>query len=115
MGPGKILRNAIEDDRIFSMSSGDRPVPGKTTLAAIIAQTTGSKFVPHSAVTAGVKEIKELAARAKDDLKYAGTGTILFLDEIHRFNKSQQDYLLPHVERGTSYLSEQRPKTRASK
>jgi putative ATPase len=104
IGPGRILRNAIRDDRLFSMLFWGPPGTGKTTLATIIAQATGSKFVPFSAVTAGVKEIKEIAARARDDLKYAGTRTILFLDEIHRFNKSQQDYLLPHVERGTLIL-----------
>jgi putative ATPase len=104
VGPGKILRNAIEEDRIFSMLFWGPPGTGKTTLAAIIAQRSGSKFVPYSAVTAGVKDIKELAVRAKEDLKYAGSRTILFLDEIHRFNRSQQDYLLPHVERGTLIL-----------
>ncbi len=104
VGPGKILRNAIEEDRIFSMLFWGPPGTGKTTLAAIIAQRSGSRFVPYSAVTVGVKEIKELAAHAKDDLKYSGAKTILFLDEIHRFNRSQQDYLLPHVERGTLIL-----------
>jgi putative ATPase len=104
VGPGRILRNAIEEDRIFSMLFWGPPGTGKTTLAAIIAQRSGSRFVPYSAVTAGVKDIKELAVRAKEDLKYAGCRTILFLDEIHRFNRSQQDYLLPHVERGTLIL-----------
>jgi putative ATPase len=104
VGPGKILRNAIEEDRIFSMLFWGPPGTGKTTLAAIIAHRSGSTFVPYSAVTVGVKEIRELAAHAKDDLKYSGTRTILFLDEIHRFNRSQQDYLLPHVEHGTLVL-----------
>jgi len=101
VGPGKMLRRAIEEDRIFSMLFWGPPGTGKTTLAQIIAHRSRSRFMPYSAVTAGVKEIREVAARAKEDLKYSGTKTILFLDEIHRFNKAQQDYLLPHVEHGT--------------
>jgi putative ATPase len=104
LGPGKILRMAIEDDRLFSMLFWGPPGSGKTTLARIIAHKSRSLFVPYSAVTAGVKEIKEVASRAKEDLKRSGARTILFLDEIHRFNKSQQDYLLPHVEHGTVIL-----------
>jgi putative ATPase len=104
VGPGKILRRAIEEDRLFSMLFWGPPGTGKTTLAQIVAHRSRSRFVPYSAVTAGVKEIREVAARAKEDLKYSGTRTILFLDEIHRFNKSQQDYLLPHVEDGTLVL-----------
>jgi len=104
LGEGTILRRAIEEDRIFSMVFWGPPGTGKTTLAQIIARRSRSIFVPYSAVTVGVKEIKELAAKARDDLKYSGTKTILFLDEIHRFNKTQQDYLLPHVEHGTMIL-----------
>jgi putative ATPase len=104
VGQGKVLRRAIEEDRPFSMLFWGPPGTGKTTLAQIIAHRSRSRFVPYSAVTAGVKEIREVAARAKEDLKYSGTKTILFLDEIHRFNKSQQDYLLPHVEDGTVVL-----------
>jgi putative ATPase len=104
LGPGMILRRAIEEDRCFSMLFWGPPGTGKTTLARIIAQRSHSKFVPYSAVTAGVKEIKEVAARAREDLEASGLRTILFLDEIHRFNKSQQDYLLPHVENGTIVL-----------
>ncbi len=104
VGPGKILRRAIEEDRCFSMLFWGPPGTGKTTLARIIAERSRSRFVPYSAVTAGVKEIKEVAARAREDLDASGLRTILFLDEIHRFNKSQQDYLLPHVENGTILL-----------
>jgi putative ATPase len=104
VGPGKILRRAIEEDRPFSMLFWGPPGTGKTTLASIIAHKTRSRFIPYSAVTVGVKEIKEVAARAKEDLKFSGIRTILFLDEIHRFNKAQQDYLLPHVETGTMLL-----------
>jgi putative ATPase len=104
VGPGKILRRTIEEDRCFSMLFWGPPGTGKTTLARIIAERSRSRFVPYSAVTAGVKEIKEVAARAREDLKASGLRTILFLDEIHRFNKSQQDYLLPHVENGTILL-----------
>jgi len=104
LGPGTMLRRAIEEDRVFSMLFWGPPGTGKTTLASIIARRSRSRFVPYSAVTVGVKEIKELAIKARDDLKYSGTKTILFLDEIHRFNKTQQDYLLPHVEIGTIIL-----------
>jgi putative ATPase len=101
IGPGRVLRRAIEEDRLFSMLFWGPPGTGKTTLAQIIARKCRSRFVHYSAVTVGVKEIRELAQKARDDLKYLRVRTILFLDEIHRFNKSQQDYLLPHVEDGT--------------
>ncbi len=104
LGPGKLLRRAIEEDRLFSMLFWGPPGSGKTTLARIIAHKSQSRFAPYSAVTAGVKEIKEVATRAKEDLAHSGVRTILFLDEIHRFNKAQQDYLLPHVEHGTVIL-----------
>lgn len=104
IGPGKILRRAIEEDRLFSMLFWGEPGTGKTTLAQIIARRSRSRFVPFSAVTVGVKEIRQVAAKAREDRTYSGIRTILFLDEIHRFNKSQQDYLLPHVESGTVTL-----------
>jgi len=104
LGPGKMLRRAIEEDRLFSMLFWGPPGTGKTTLARLIARKSRSRYVQYSAVTAGVKEIRELVAQARDDLKYSSLRTILFLDEIHRFNKAQQDYLLPHVEDGTLLL-----------
>lgn len=104
LGPGKILRQAIESDQIPSMILWGPPGSGKTTLAMIIAQTTGANFVSFSAVLSGVKEIKEVLQEAKEEWRYRGRRTILFVDEIHRFNKAQQDAFLPYVEKGTIIL-----------
>ncbi|MGZ3536206.1 MAG: replication-associated recombination protein A [Thermodesulfobacteriota bacterium] len=104
LGKGKILREAIESDRLPSMILWGPPGSGKTTLAMIIASTTGAQFLAFSAVLSGVKEIKEVVREAEEEWKYNKRRTVLFVDEIHRFNKAQQDAFLPHVERGTIIL-----------
>ena len=104
VGKGKLLYRAIKSDRLSSVVFYGPPGTGKTTLAKIIANTTKSKFRQINATTAGIKDIKETVEDAKADLGMYGTKTILFIDEIHRFNKSQQDALLPHVEDGTLVL-----------
>jgi len=104
LGEGKFLRRAIKADRINSMIFFGPPGTGKTTLAMIIANQTKMRFEKLSAVTAGVKDIREVVARAEESLKMTGKKTILFVDEIHRFNKTQQDALLPFVERGIIIL-----------
>jgi putative ATPase len=104
VGPGKVLRRAIEADRIPSMVFWGPPGSGKTTLARIIAKRTHAQFEQISAVTSGVAELRRLIAEAKDRLAMYQRKTIVFIDEIHRFNKAQQDALLPHVEDGTIVL-----------
>ena len=104
VGKGKLLYRAIQSDRLSSVIFYGPPGTGKTTLAKIIANTTKSKFCQINATTAGIKEIKETVEDAKAALGMYGKKTILFIDEIHRFNKSQQDALLPHVEDGTLIL-----------
>jgi len=104
LGEGKVLRQAIETDQLPSMILWGPPGSGKTTLAMIIASTTGAQFSAFSAVLAGVKEIKEVIQEAREEWKYQKRRTILFVDEIHRFNKAQQDAFLPHVEKGTIIL-----------
>ena len=103
IGPGKVLRNLIERDTVPSIVFWGPPGGGKTTLAHVIAKTTDARFVTFSAVTSGIKEIKEVMARA-DDARAIGRRTIVFVDEIHRFNKAQQDAFLPYVERGSIIL-----------
>ena len=100
VGKGKILKKMLDEDWISSMIFWGPPGVGKTTLARIIAHMTRSSFVDFSAVTSGIKEIKEVMKQAEND-RIMGLKTIVFVDEIHRFNKSQQDYLLPFVEDGT--------------
>ena len=103
IGEGKILRRLIENDQISSMIFWGPPGVGKTTLARIIAEKTRSEFVEYSAVNSTIKEIKEVMTRAEDNRRM-GIRTLLFADEIHRFNKAQQDAFLPFVEKGSIIL-----------
>ncbi len=99
-GPGSLLARAVEQDRVFSMILWGPPGCGKTTLASIIAKETKGKCVKISAVLSGVKDVRAVIEQAKDDLKLYSRRTLLFVDEIHRFNKAQQDAFLFHVENG---------------
>ena len=103
VGKGKLLRKLIESDQLHSVIFYGPPGCGKTTLANIIAQQTSAEFEIMSAVTGGVPELRKVVERAKE-IRRLGKKTVLFVDEIHRFNKSQQDALLPHVEDGTLTL-----------
>ena len=100
----KLLYRAIKADKISSVIFYGPPGTGKTTLAKVIANTTSSKFTQLNATVSGKKDMQDVVAKAKDELAMTGKKTILFIDEIHRFNKSQQDYLLPFVEDGTVIL-----------
>ena len=100
LAPGRLLRRMIEADQLVSVIFYGPPGTGKTTLAKLIADLTRRRFVELNATTAGVKEVRDLLAAARTDLETTGQRTVLFLDEIHRFNRAQQDILLPDVERG---------------
>jgi putative ATPase len=104
LAPGSLLTEAIAGDRVRSMILWGPPGSGKTTLASVIAAATRSHFVPFSAVLGSVGELREIVAAARDRLAFHGQRTIVFVDEIHRFNKAQQDAFLPHVEDGTIVL-----------
>ena len=103
LGPGKILRRIIEQDAVSSMIFWGPPGVGKTTLANVIANHTKASFINFSAVTSGIKEIRAVMQKA-DDNRSTGEKTIVFVDEIHRFNKAQQDAFLPFVEKGSIIL-----------
>lgn len=104
VGAGRFLRRVIQSDTLPSLLFYGPPGTGKTTLANIVAHTTGAHFEEMNAVSAGVADIRKAVEKARDRMFSAGRGTILFIDEIHRFNKAQQDALLPHVENGTIIL-----------
>jgi putative ATPase len=103
LGPGRVLRTALERGELHSMILWGPPGSGKTTLASLMAHATGARFVAFSAVLSGVKEIRAVIAEAETHER-RGVRTVLFVDEIHRFNRAQQDAFLPHVERGTIVL-----------
>ena len=103
LGEGKVLRRIIESDKVGSMIFWGPPGVGKTTLARIIARRTKASFIDFSAVTSGIKEIKQVMEQAEKNRRF-GEKTILFIDEIHRFNKAQQDAFLPYVEKGSIIL-----------
>ena len=103
VGQGKVLRQMLEKDMISSMIFWGPPGVGKTTLARIVAHTTRASFIDFSAVTSGIKEIKDVMKQAEND-RMMGLKTIVFVDEIHRFNKAQQDAFLPYVEKGSIIL-----------
>ena len=104
LGKGRLLRRAIQMDQLSSIIFYGPPGTGKTTLARVIANTTKSHFSSLNAVLSGVKELREEIAEAKERRDHWGMRTILFIDEVHRWNKSQQDALLPWVENGTIIL-----------
>ena len=103
LGPGRVLRRLIEQDAVSSMIFWGPPGVGKTTLAQVIARRTRARFINFSAVTSGIKEIRAVMQQAEDNRRF-GEKTIVFVDEIHRFNKAQQDAFLPFVEKGSIIL-----------
>ncbi len=104
VGPGSPLRKAIENDKVTSLIFWGPPGSGKTTLAWLIARATNGQFIPFSAVTASIKEVKEVISKAGNYYRMTGRRTYVFVDEIHRFNKAQQDAFLPYVEKGDIVL-----------
>jgi putative ATPase len=104
LGPGRVLRTALERGELHSMILWGPPGSGKTTLASLMARIAGARFVAFSAVLSGVKEIRQVVAEAEVERARRRLRTILFVDEIHRFNRAQQDAFLPHVEKGTIVL-----------
>jgi putative ATPase len=104
LGPGKLLRRLLQADRLSSLIFYGPPGTGKTALAHVIAQQTRCRFVPLNAVAATVRDVREVLQRAEAELRRSGQRTILFVDELHRFNRAQQDVLLPDVEEGRILL-----------
>lgn len=104
LGPGKILHDMIAAGKLHSLILWGPPGSGKTTLALLLAQHVRADFVRFSAILSGVRELREIIARAEENLRFHGRPTVLFVDEIHRFNKAQQDAFLPYVENGTITL-----------
>src|SRR5216110_743966 len=104
LGPGKLLRRMLQADRLGSVIFYGPPGSGKTALAHVIAQQTQCQFLQLNAVSAGIKEVRELLQEARHELEANGRRTVLFVDELHRFNRAQQDVLLPDVEEGRVIL-----------